>query len=116
VTVLLFFRERESFAQSLYAEVCAKAYWQGPFEQFVKSYAPWFEYDRQISLFREAFENVEIASYEDARRSGLIKTFFSIIGFQMPPWSESVWKRRTENPPQLRPNTRQQYRPHRIHA
>jgi hypothetical protein len=93
--VLLFFREPQSFARSLYVEVQRRDVWHGTFEDFLVAYAAWFDYHRQVSTFRSNFSAVETFSYEEACREGLLKTFFSIIGFSMPVGAENVWERRT---------------------
>jgi hypothetical protein len=93
--ILLFFREPKSFARSLYVEVQKKGVWQGTFDDFLAAYAVWFDYDRQISAFRSSFSDVETFSYEEACRDGLLKTFFAIIGFPLPPGAEDVWERRS---------------------
>jgi hypothetical protein len=95
VEVLLFFRARDSFAESLYKEVIKKNYWRGDFLAFLIHFAPWFDYDRQIGAFQNAFGTVRIKSYEAATRAGLIDSFFSTIGFPAPPGAGEVWKRRT---------------------
>lgn len=83
VRVVVWFREKDSFARSLYAEVTAKGYWNGSFDRFRDVYQHWFQYDRQVNLFRQAFANVDVFSYEDDCRNGLIASFFSRI--EMPP-------------------------------
>jgi hypothetical protein len=93
--VLLFFRESQSFARSLYGEVHKRSVWQGTFDEFLVAYAVWFDYDRQVSAFRSNFSVVDTFSYEEACRDGLMKTFFFIIGFPMPSGAEEVWERRT---------------------
>lgn len=96
VEVVLFLREKESFSRSLYHEVVVdKGHWSGGYEEFMTAFAPWFEYDRQISLFRSVFADVRIFSYEDASSAGLLSSFFGIIGFPTPENADSVWLRRS---------------------
>jgi hypothetical protein len=96
VTVLLFFRERQSFARSLYAElVLSKKRWQGSPGEFVAEFCHWFEYERQIATFKAVFSNVRTLSYEKATEQGLIRTFFRTIEFPMPPNADQIWKRKT---------------------
>jgi hypothetical protein len=95
VTVLLFFRQRESFARSLYGEVTRKGFWQGSLAEFMVHFRRWFEYENQVAAFRKVFPKVKTLSYERATEEGLIKTFFRSIGFPLPPDSEQIWERRT---------------------
>jgi Domain of unknown function (DUF4112) len=94
VKVLLFFRERQSFARSLYAELVRKG-WQCSPAEFVEQFHHWFEYEQQIALFKAVFSNVCVSSYESATERGLIRTFFRIIKFPMPPNAEQIWRRST---------------------
>lgn len=94
--VLLFFRDREEFARSLYGElVLRRKLWQGDPHSFRSAFAPWFDYERQIETFRHTFAKVRVLSYDEACRTGLVATFFATIGFAMPDGAESVWKRRS---------------------
>lgn len=96
VTVLLFFRERRSFARSLYAEiVCKKGHWQGNPREFMGHFCHWFEYEQQVATFRAIFSDVRTFSYEKALDEGLIRTFFRTIGFPMPPNADQIWERKT---------------------
>jgi hypothetical protein len=97
VTVLLFFRQRQSFARSLYAEVCRKGHWQGSPSKFMAHFRNWFEYEQQIAAFRAVFSDVRTLSYETALEQGLIRTFFLAIGFPMPPNTDHIWERKTLN-------------------
>jgi hypothetical protein len=97
--VVVWFREQESFARSLFGEMVAKGHWDGPFERFRDVYAVWFEYDRHLALFRQAFTNVASYSYDDDTRNGLIASFFSRIDVAVPPGSEQIWERRTPQSP-----------------
>ena len=95
VEVLLFFRSRESFAESLYGEVIRKRHWRGPFDEFLQAFNPLFDYDRQIDAFRRVFGCVRVEDYDRARRDGLMASFFNAIGFEMPPHAEGVWVNRS---------------------
>jgi hypothetical protein len=95
VMVLLFFRERESFARSLYGEITRKGFWQGSPTEFQIHFRRWFEYENQIAAFRKVFLKVQTLSYEQASEEGLIKTFFRTIKFPLPPNTEHIWERRT---------------------
>jgi hypothetical protein len=96
VRVVVWLRERDSFARSLFAEVSKKGKWQGPFDEFLQSFAVWFEYERQLQLFRDAFSQIDVYSYEVASESGLVPYFFEQIGFPAPPGSEDIWTRRSD--------------------
>ena len=98
VKVLLFFRERLSFARSLYAELVYRnkgTRWQGSPAEFVKQFYHWFEYEQQIAMFKAVFSNVCVSSYERATERGLVRTFFQIIEFPMPPNADQIWRRST---------------------
>jgi hypothetical protein len=97
VSVLLFFRRRDTFAESLYGEVVQKGRWQGSFREFLSEYEPWFDYERQLELFRRILGDVHVESYEAARNAGLITTFFRSIGLPTPPGVENIWERRAAN-------------------
>jgi uncharacterized protein DUF4112 len=94
VMVLLFFRERQSFARSLYAELVRNG-WQCSPAEFAEQFYHWFEYEQQIAVFKAVFSDVRISSYESATKRGLIKTFFQTIEFPMPPNADRIWRRRT---------------------
>lgn len=96
VRVVVWFRERESFARSLFAEMTNKGHWDGPFDRFTEAFAVWFEYERQLALFRAAFQNVDVFSYEVACETGLVPYFFERIGFPTPAEAQDIWLRRTE--------------------
>ena len=106
---ILYFREPESFAVSLKHELTVNGAWAGgTMEEFRQHFAPWFDYERQIGLFRRVFGSVEVRSYDDAKHA-LIADFFNAIGFPVPegadqePWLrqrpvsrpvvEAVWKK-----------------------
>lgn len=96
VEVVVFLRDVDDFAVSLYHEVVrVKQYWQGSFAEFRSAFAPWFEYDRQVALFREVFADVRVFRYEDALSPGLLPYFFRVLGFTMPAGAEKVWLRRS---------------------
>jgi hypothetical protein len=99
VTVILFFREKESFAKSLYGELTGHKKWTGREEEFRSALAPWFEYDRQVALFREVFGRVIVLDYDAALSKGVVATFFAAIGFPMPPGAEHVWLNRSGTTP-----------------
>jgi len=61
----------------------------------VEQFHHWFEYEQQITLFKAVFSNVCVSSYESATERGLIKTFFRIIEFPMPPNADQIWRRNT---------------------
>jgi hypothetical protein len=96
VTVVIWFREKASFARSLFAEMRRKGRVTGNFESFVEAYANWMDYDRHLALFRRFFERVEVGSFEESVRKGLAAAFFSTIGFPMPPGADVAWERRTD--------------------
>jgi hypothetical protein len=97
VAVLLFFRERESFARSLYAELAYRKEkpWQGSPREFMAQFCHWFEYEQQVATFKAVFSDVRTLSYEKATEQGLIRTFFRTIGFPMPPNADQIWTRKT---------------------
>jgi hypothetical protein len=100
VTVLLYFRERASFAESLFLELAAKGNSRRTFQEFLAAHEHRFDYERQLDLFREIFGTVQVESYEAAQAAGLVKSFFQAIGFAMPPGAEKIWERRSMRPEQ----------------
>ena len=68
---------------------------EGVLRKFIRHFHHWFEYNQQIEAFQAAFPKVRTYSYERAVEAGLIKTFFDIIGFPMPPNSDQIWERKT---------------------
>ncbi|MBN8994599.1 MAG: hypothetical protein J0H94_05205 [Rhizobiales bacterium] len=99
VTIILFLRDKDAFAQSLYREVTTQGDWAGDFPDFLKAFAPWFEYERQIGLFEEAFGQVVVRDYDASLARGVIRTFFETIGFPVPPASDTVWVNRSVTDP-----------------
>jgi hypothetical protein len=96
VNVLLFFRHADTFAEALYLALAEKSYWRGAFEHFLTEFAPWFQYERQIQLFRSAFGKLEVQSYEASLpEGGAVAAFFSAIGVPMPEGAKDVWVRRS---------------------
>jgi hypothetical protein len=95
VEVLLFLRRRDAFAQSLYREFITMKYWQGPFPVFLATFAPYFDYERHVALFREVFASVQVESYDRAAAEGVVPAFFRIIGFPTPPGADALWLRRS---------------------
>jgi hypothetical protein len=96
VTVMLFFREPQSFARSLYGEVVRKGHWSSSARDFINQFRHWFEYEQQVEAFKAVFSDVRVFSYEKASEDGLVKTFFRTIGFPMPPDADQIWERKSE--------------------
>lgn len=87
IEVLLYLRGRDRLAESWYWHRLREHGAQTPFPAFLDAFEPWFDYERQVALFREVFDSVRIESYEDACASpgGLIPHFFRTIGCAPPP-------------------------------
>ncbi len=96
VTVMLFFREPQSFARSLYGEVVRKGFWRGSARDFINQFRHWLEYEQQVEAFKAVFSDVRVFSYEKASEYGLVKTFFRTIGFPMPPDADQIWERESQ--------------------
>ena len=101
VEILLFFRRRDAFAESLYRERLRKQRQQAPFDEFLAAFEPLFDYERQVGLFRSVFGQVRTESYDEAAAEGLVPTFFRVIGFPTPPGSDAVWERRSTDQNEL---------------
>jgi hypothetical protein len=98
VTVLLYFRERASFAESMFLELVRKGHGVGTFQEFLARDEHRYDYERQLELFSEIFATVRVESYEAARDAGLVTSFFRVIGFPAPPGVENIWERRSHVP------------------
>jgi hypothetical protein len=83
-TILLIFRRPDEFAESLYnTAVQQGAVWM-PFNEFREYIADLVNYERQLALFRERFDNVLTLSYSDVRPQ-LTESVFSAMGMPAPP-------------------------------
>ena len=82
VEILIYFRARDTMAESWYWDWQAKYGQSVPFPDFLLAFAPWFDYERHVTLFREIFGRVKIARYEEAKAApdGLVGHFFRTIG------------------------------------
>jgi len=96
VRVIVWFREKVDFARSLFAELIRREKWNGSFDQFLEAFSVWFEYERHLELFCQAFPTVDVHSYEIASEAGLVRYFFETIGVPTPPGSEDIWVHRTD--------------------
>jgi len=82
VEVLLFFRRRDRFIESLYHENVLVGLPTGPFETFVQSHLNLLDYDRQVHAFQTEFPRVRITSYE-AANGNVVKAFFALHGIDI---------------------------------
>lgn len=87
VEILLYFRARDRFAESWFWHCTREFGPQPPIDDFLRSFDPWFDYERQVATFRSVFRSVRIESYEDACASpgGLVAHFFRTIDCDPPP-------------------------------
>jgi len=82
--VLLYLRRPDSFMVSMYKEAMT---WGGnppDFEPFVEIQAWMVAYPERIAAFREAFGEIEVRSYEDECKRGLLAGFYEGLGLKAP--------------------------------
>jgi hypothetical protein len=84
ITVHLCLRRADDFAESIYATMLLSGRYRGSLEQFVSDVAPIFDYGRQLEAFRNVFNDVRVASF-DQFSSDLIPQFFRWTGIPLPP-------------------------------
>lgn len=94
VELLIFFRRRDRFIESVYHERVYK----GDTETFYKTLEkkkPALDYGKQVSLLNSHFRLVKIYSYENAIKYGLINTFLNAIdcGDILHAEDKHVWER-----------------------
>jgi hypothetical protein len=82
VEVLLFFRRRDYFVESLYHEHVLAGLPTGPFNTFVETHLNLLDYDRQVQAFKAEFQRVQIQSYE-AANGNVVQTFFRLHGIDI---------------------------------
>jgi len=99
VTILLFFRRVDDFAESLYKEQAFRTRYEGVygFQDFLDEQSVLFDYTARIKEFRSFFKDVKIISYRDANNIGLVNSFCESIGTPMPP-NNLVFKKTRVSP------------------
>lgn len=80
VKVLAIVRRQDTFARSLYQERVKVTKYRLKFRDFLATERPSFEYYNHLRLFKEAFGQVEVLTYEDLAARGLIDSFFAHLG------------------------------------
>lgn len=83
VEVLLFFRRRDYFIESLYHEGVLAGLPTGTFKEFVENHFEWLDYNRQIQAFQAEFPRVQTQSYE-AANGNVVKAFFALHSIDIP--------------------------------
>ena len=84
VGVLLLFRRRDTFVESLYHERIAKGYGR-PFAEWVGDAHHLLDYQRQLKSFADAFPVVDHHAYEAIATPYLLEGFFRLLGVERPP-------------------------------
>ena len=82
--ILLYLRRPDSFMVSMYKEAMT---WRGKppdFERFLEVQAWMVAYPERIAAFREAFGELEVRSYEDECKHGLLAGFYEGLGLKAP--------------------------------
>lgn len=82
VTVLLWIRRADEYAESLYGTIVRGGNTKLTFEEFVRSGSILFDYAKHVACLREHFKDVRVFPY---RRSGMRDSFFSETGLPKPP-------------------------------
>lgn len=98
VEVHLYFRDYGYFLAWLQRTLERANVWSGTAEEFKAKFSEHFSYEKQISIFFSSFPRISLYSYEEAKSSGLISSFFRSIGFPTPPGAEDLWERPTRKP------------------
>jgi hypothetical protein len=96
VEVVVYCRDYGYFLAWLHRTSVKSGGWQGAASDFKNQFFDHFAYERQFEIFRSVFPRLIIHSYENAKEHGLIRHFFSQLGFPVPAGSEVVWERPTK--------------------
>lgn len=96
IEVIIVFREREQFVESLFVELCRRKQWQEPFADFKKATQLLLDYDRQLQLLRQVFSKIDVLNYEEMLDSGgSVVGFWRHLGVECPAQHRDIWLRRT---------------------
>jgi hypothetical protein len=93
VHALLLFRRRDRFIESVYHERVSKGL-RASFPEMTKKSHQILDYAKQLEAFRSVFPAVQIASYEELSRSGLVAGFLDLLGYAVDLRATS-WERRS---------------------
>lgn len=80
VEVILYFRRRDRYMESVFHERAATGRRNGTFDKFLQEYKHLADYQVQMEAFRAAFGNVRAISYEAATEEGLLNCFSRVAG------------------------------------
>lgn len=94
VEVVLVFRRRDAFIESIYHERVAHGFGE-PFEAMLGNADRLLDYDRQLKQFGETFPTVTALRYEDLAGPDLTPAFVRALGFEPPALDRAEWERRS---------------------
>jgi hypothetical protein len=93
--LVLFLRRPDDYAEACYKTFVAQGRYSQSFRTFLASYAPQFEYSKQLEALRSSFSVVRVLSY-DASQADIVGAFFHEIGFPVPPATECQLNQSTD--------------------
>jgi len=85
VTVVLFFRRPDEFAESLYKTLIWGGHTRLPFADYLRAASSLFDYRQQIDALKRRFSDVRVLPYS---HESATTSFFNAIGVEHPPGSE----------------------------
>lgn len=94
VEVVLVFRRRDTFIESIYHERAAHGFGHS-FEHVLERANRLLDYDRQLELFRACFPTVHVLDYAEIAGADLTTRFLSALGLPTPPLEAGEWDRRS---------------------
>lgn len=95
VSVLLYFRRQDRFAESLYKQRICGSHYKVQFPTYLSDYQILFDYERQIQDWRFHFPNVIAKSYDKALCQGIVASFFRYLNVEPPNDGDDGWIRRS---------------------
>ncbi len=76
---VIYLRRQDRVAQSLYFSFVDSLGYVDDFETFLEERIHWFDFDRQVSLFREVFGQATTFDYDSHVKTGLANTFLAEV-------------------------------------
>lgn len=65
VEIVLFIRRQDSMVESLYQEATSRGFYRQPFQQFCHDFNAYFDFNQQINIITDVFNNVTVCRYEE---------------------------------------------------
>lgn len=92
--VVLVFRRRDGFIESIYHERAAHGF-DKPFDAVVANADRLLDYDAQVDAFAEAFPATRTLSYEDLAGPDLVADFLAALELPVPQLETGEWERQS---------------------